>query len=83
MEEKLWLVRVFFQYLAVSGIGVLGWKAADFNSESEINPLSTHSKCISLYLELENARKLKDKEREVNVVNDYWDCHYKYIDKSN
>lgn len=75
--------KVLLQYLAVTGTSIIIFRSLNLGSIFDLDPVSTHKKCIKHFIDLEEARYLKNYDQELIAVNNYWDCHYENLGKTN
>ena len=80
MESKKTIAKIAGMYLAIGFVSIGLWKGVmEFYRMPIANPSTVHKLCIKHFLDLEEAKSIKDKELEIKAVNDYWNCHYENI----
>jgi len=75
--------KLVLQYLAISGTTIIVFRSLELGIIFNLDPVSTHKKCIKHFIDLEEARYLKNQDQELSAVNNYWDCHYENLGKTN
>ncbi len=75
--------KIILQHLAICGTSIIIFRSLNLGSIFNLDPVSTHKKCIKHFIDLEEARYLQNKDQELIAVNNYWDCHYENLGKTN
>jgi hypothetical protein len=73
---------IFLKYLSISALTIFLVKSVNLKRVFNIDPSLAHKKCLKYFSELEEARKLKNPEQEIESVNNYWDCYYDNLSNS-
>ena len=79
MEQNKKLALILLQYLAITACSIGVVKGIGFGNWFNLDPVKVHKKCLRHFVDLEEARRTKDVEMEIESAKAYWECHYENL----